>query len=98
MYVAEIVPPVESAIEAFESGYIPDTVAPDIETPPEPDEEEKNQENIQLAPLKGFVQRATFTGLKKGVKYKIKVRTVINGKTICKVSEDIPDRISYFGL
>jgi len=82
MYVAEICPPAKTAVEAFESKYIPDS---ECETG------EKNNcgDDIEMAPLKGFIQRASFTGLKKDVKYTVKVRTVVNGKTICSVSEDI---------
>ena len=39
--------------------------------------------------LKGHIKLATFTGLKKDVDYTIKVRTVVNGKTICHVREEI---------
>ena len=85
MYVAEIVPPAETAVEAFESRYIPET---------ESQENEKQQNgkgDIEMAPLKGLVQRASFTGLKKNTKYTVKVRTVVNGKTICQVSQEIAE-------
>ena len=39
--------------------------------------------------MKGHIKLATFTGLKKDVDYTIKVRTVVNGKTICHVREEI---------
>ena len=70
MYVAEIVPPAKTAVEAFESKYIAEN-------------------ECEVGGLKGFIQRACFTGLKKDVNYCVKVRTVVNGKTICQVSEDI---------
>jgi len=77
MYVAEIVPPAKSAVEAFESKYIP--------------EEGELKDDIEMAPLRGFIQRACFHGLSKDVHYTMKVSTVVNGKTICQVSEDIED-------
>ena len=83
MYVAEIVPPAETAVEAFESRYIPETENQDNE------KQQNGKGDIEMAPLKGFVQRASFTGLKKDTKYTVKVRTVVNGKTICQVSEEI---------
>ena len=77
MYVAEIVPPAKTAVEAFESKYIP--------------EEGDHENDIEMAPLRGFIQRACFSGLKKDVHYALLVSTVVNGKTICQVSEDIED-------
>ena len=82
MYVAEICPPAKTAVEAFESKYIPDSEC-------EAGEKNNCEGDIEMAPLKGFIQRASFTGLKKDIKYTVKVRTVVNGKTICSVSEDI---------
>ena len=84
MYVAEIVPPAESAVEAFESRFVPE----------DSQEVEKSNDgagDIEMAPLRGFIQRAKFSGLKKDVKYTIKVRTVVNGKTICQVSAEIKE-------
>ena len=78
MYVAEIVPPAKSAVEAFESKYIPE-------------DEDGNETDIEMVPLRGFIQRACFHGLKKDVSYSVKVSTVVNGRTICQVSEDIED-------
>ena len=72
----------KTAVEAFESKYIPENEC-------EVGEKENCTEDIDMAPLKGFIQRACFTGLKKDVNYCVKVRTVVNGKTICQVSEDI---------
>ena len=77
MYIAEISPPAKSAVEAFESKYVP--------------EEGETNDDIEMAPLCGFIQRACFHGLSKDVQYTIKVRTVVNGRTICQVSEDIED-------
>ena len=78
MYVAEIVPPANTAVEAFESKFIP--------------EEGDIAGYIEMAPLRGFIQRACFQGLKEDVKYRMKISTVVNSKTICQVSEDIEDR------
>jgi len=77
MYIAEISPPAKSAVEAFESKYVP--------------EEGETNDDIEMAPLCGFIQRACFHGLNKDVQYTIKVSTVVNGRTICQVSEDIED-------
>lgn len=79
MYVAEIVPPALTAVEAFESQYVPEI------------EQSGSKEDIEMAPLSGFIQRACFQGLKKDVRYKLRVSTVVNGKTICQVSEDIQE-------
>jgi len=78
MYVAEIVPPANTAVEAFESKFVP--------------EEGDIAGDIEMAPLRGFIQRACFQGLKEDVKYRMKISTVVNSKTICQVSEDIEDR------
>ena len=83
MYVAEIVPPAESAVEAFESKFVPDDCREDDKVCEDGD--------IEMAPLKGFIQRASFSGLKQDGKYTIKVRTVVNGKTICQVSAEIKE-------
>ena len=77
MYMPEIVPLAKSAVEAFERKYIPD--------------EGELKDDIEMAPLRGFIQRACFHGLNKDVYYTMKVSTVVNGKTICQVSEDIQD-------
>ena len=76
MYVAEICPAAKTAVEAFESKYIPENEC-------EGGEKDNCAGDIEMAPLRGFIQRASFTGLKKDVKYTVKVRT------ICQVSEDI---------
>ena len=84
MYVAEIIPPAATAVKAFESKFI--------------DEGNNNEgfvavegksEALEFGILKGNIQRACFEGLKKDVDYSIKVSTVVNGKTISEVSEDI---------
>ena len=77
MYVAEIVPPADTAVEAFESRYVP--------------EEGELDGDIEMAPLRGFIQRACFQGLNKDVKYTLKISTVVNSKTICQVSQEIED-------
>ena len=85
-YVAEIIPPAATAVEVFESKYV-----------------EEGQENkgfismdgkskdIEFGILKGHIQQACFEGLKKRVDYSIKVSTVVNGKTISEVCEDIEE-------
>ena len=87
MYVAEIVPPAESAVEAFESRFVPE----DSQEVEKSNEDNNGAGDIEMAPLKGFIQRARFEGLKKDCKYTIKVRTVVNGKTICQVSAEIKE-------
>ena len=86
MYVAEIVPPVDTAVEAFESKFVPAE---------ECNENGKATKNcggdIEMLPLTGFIQQASFSGLKKEGKYTIKIRTVVNGKTICSTSKNIGD-------
>ena len=81
LYIAEIVPPAETAVEAFESTFIPESQSQT--------EKSANGIDIEMDMLKGHIQLATFTGLKKDVNYTIKVRTVVNGKTICHVREQI---------
>ena len=76
MYVAEIVPPAETAV-AFESMHI--------------SEEEEPNEDSKLVPVTGFVKRACFHGLKTNIQYRIKISTIVNGKTICQVAEEIED-------
>ena len=75
MYVAEICPAAKTAVEAFESKYIPENECVG-------GEKDNCAGDIEMAPLRGFIQRASFTGLRKEW-------TVVNGKTICQVSEDI---------
>ena len=81
MYVAEIVPPAETAVVAFEGGFVPDS-------------EETNggaSGDIEMSPLRGSIQRASFRGLKSEGTYTVKVRTVVNGKTICQVAAEIKE-------
>ena len=84
MYVAEIIPPAATAVEAFESKFI--------------DEGNDNKgfvavegksEALEFGMLRGNIQRACFEGLRKDVDYSVKVSTVVNGKTISEVCEDI---------
>ena len=84
MYVAEIIPPVATTVKAFESKFI--------------DEGNNNEgfvtdegksEASEFGILKRHIQCACFEGLKKDVDYSIKVSTVVNGKTISEVSQDI---------
>ena len=89
MYVAEIIPPAASAVEEFESKYV--------------EEENENKgfslgrtyeifgKDIEFGMLKGPIQRACFEGLKKDIDYSVKVSTVVNGKTISEVCEDIEE-------
>merc|ERR1712001_492116 len=48
---------------------------------------------MEMAPLavSGSVQRASFWGLKKDQKYTLKVSTVLNGRTISQISQDIEE-------
>merc|ERR1712156_1020506 len=57
----------KTAVEAFESKYIPENEC-------EGGEKDNCAGDIEMAPLRGFIQRASFTGLKKDVKYTVKVR------------------------
>ena len=85
MYVAEIVPPVDTAVEAFESKFVP------AKECNENGKAANDCGDIEMVPLTGFIQQASFSGLKKEGKYTIKIRTVVNGKTICSTSENIGD-------
>ena len=80
VYVAEIVPPAETRLVAVESRFIPSQSQT---------EKRSNGGDTKMTMLKGHIKLATFTGLKKDVDYTIKVRTVVNGKTICHVREEI---------
>eukprot|EP00092_Neocalanus_flemingeri_P069496 GFUD01085180.1.p1 GENE.GFUD01085180.1~~GFUD01085180.1.p1 ORF type:complete len:487 (-),score=116.41 GFUD01085180.1:160-1620(-) len=86
MYVAEIIPPAASAVEAFESKYVEEgkdnigLTGLDVE-----------KSAMEFSMLKGHIQRACFEGLKKGIDYSVKVSTVVNGKTISEVCEDIEE-------
>ena len=77
MYVAEIVPPAETAVEAFKSMYA--------------STEDEKLEVTKATIVQGLMKRACFHGLKTNIHYTIKISTVVNGKTICQVSEEIED-------
>ena len=86
MYVAEIIPPAATAVEAFDSTYVDEGN----------DNKGFNQieggkKDIECGMLKGHIQRACFEGLKKNIDYSVKVSTVVNGKTISEVCEDIEE-------
>lgn len=86
MYVAEIIPPAASAVEAFESKYVEegkDNKAFIVT--------ENGKNDIEFGILRGHIQRACFEGLKKEIDYSVKVSTVVNGKTISEVCEDIEE-------
>merc|ERR1719458_2048569 len=82
MYLAEIIPPAATAVEVFR------TVVGEEE------EVVKNlAKDMEMAPpaVSGNVQRATFWGLKRDQEYTLKVSTVLNGRTICHISQDIEE-------
>lgn len=80
MYVAEIVPAAETAVVAFEGSFVPESEG-----------QEASTGDVEMSPLRGSIQRASFRGLKKDGTYTVKVRTVVNGKTICQVSAEIKE-------
>ena len=53
--------------------------------------EEDDKKDPERVTLTGFVQRATFRGLKQDENYTIVIRTLVNGKTICQTSEEIEE-------
>ena len=68
---------------AFEGGFVPESEG-----------QESNggaSGNMEMSPLRGSIQRASFRGLKKDGTYTVKVRTVVNGKTICQVAAEIKE-------
>jgi len=75
VYVAEICPPADTAVEAFE--FIPEKL-----THKTGDMEMMNLKDVHVQP-------ATFTGLKEDVEYTIKVSTVVNGMTISQVTREL---------
>jgi len=87
MYVAEIIPPAATAVEAFESKYVEEGTDNNgfIHT-------DGKAKDVEFGILKGQIQRACFEGLKKDVDYSVKVSTVVNGKTISEVCEDIEEQ------
>jgi len=78
MYVAEIVPPTDTAVKAFE-----------LEEKKNGKGKIKGKEGSDIDVTEVVVQAATFTGLKPDVDYKMKVSTVVNGRTISQVSQEI---------
>ena len=87
MYVAEIIPPAATAVATFESKYVEEGLDNRGFTP----SLDGKQKDIEFGMLKGHIQRACFEGLKKDVDYSVKVSTVVNGKTISEVCEDIEE-------
>jgi len=87
MYVAEIIPPAATAVATFESKYVEEGLDNSGFTP----SLDGKQKDIEFGILKGYIQRACFEGLKKDVDYSVKVSTVVNGKTISEVCEDIEE-------
>ena len=83
MYVAEIVPPAETAVVAFESSFVADSEGQEANGGASGD--------LEMSPLRGSIQRASFRGLKSEGTYNVKVRTVVNGKTICQVAAEIKE-------
>jgi len=102
MYVAEIIPPAATAVETFESKYVEEGkenkgfTALDTENTDLRNSFRSSIRNLkkdfQFGLLKGHIQKASFKGVKKGVDYSIKVSTVVNGKTISEVCEDIEEQ------
>ena len=87
MYVAEIIPPANTALETFESKYVEE----DLDNVGFETSMNGKQKDIEFGMLKGHIQRACFEGLKKDIDYSVKVSTVVNGKTISEVCEDIEE-------
>eukprot|EP00092_Neocalanus_flemingeri_P026006 GFUD01028186.1.p1 GENE.GFUD01028186.1~~GFUD01028186.1.p1 ORF type:complete len:488 (+),score=99.87 GFUD01028186.1:471-1934(+) len=87
MYVAEIIPPAATAVEAFESKYILD--GPGGVENGSFSHLEEAKSDLETGKLRGHIQRACFEGLKKDVDYSMKISTVVNGRTISEVCEDI---------
>merc|ERR1719154_1009463 len=85
MYVAEIIPPANTAVEAFESKYVMDG---GVENGSFSQLDEAKMD-LETGKLRGHIQRACFEGLKKDVDYSMKISTVVNGRTISEVCEDI---------
>jgi len=69
MYIAEISPPAATAVEPFETKFIPE------------ESEESKAADVEMSPLTGgkkitgYVLKAEFQGLKNDIKYTIKVST-----------------------
>jgi len=82
MYVAELDPPAETCVEIFESRFVPEL---------------HRQNSAPSEKVKGFIQQARFEGLQKDTPYKIKVNTVVNGKTICQIIENVKTDLGNMG-
>jgi len=87
MYVAEIIPPANTAVEAFESKYV---MEGGVENGSFSHLDEAKKD-VEMGKLRGPIQRACFEGLKKNVDYSMKISTVVNGRTISEVCEDIEE-------
>ena len=87
MYVAEIIPPAATAVEAFESKYV---LEGGVENGSFSHIDEAKKD-IELGKRRSHVQRACFEGLKKNVDYSMKISTVVNGRTISEVCQDIEE-------
>ena len=94
IYLAEICPPVHTAVEVFHSKHIQHTDSANSGS----GWKINSQGEIEMVPLHGGdIQTAVFSGFERDVRYIVKVRTVLNGKTISQVSEEIKDQRSFFG-
>jgi len=51
----------------------------------------RQKKDVETGKLRGHIQRACFEGLKKNVDYSMKISTVVNGRTISEVCEDIEE-------
>lgn len=87
MYVAEIIPPAATAVEAFESKYV---LEGGVENGSFSHIDEAKKD-VELGKRRSHIQRACFEGLKKNVDYSMKISTVVNGRTISEVCEDIEE-------
>ena len=73
VYLAKICPPTEGQSVQLVENVLEEVILPDSET-------EKKMRKISCAG-----KRATFTELQEGVKYSIKITTMVNGKSLCQV-------------
>ena len=87
MYVAEIIPPASTAVQAFESKYV---LEGGVENGSFSHIDEVKKD-VELGKRRSHIQRACFEGLKKNVDYSMKISTVVNGRTISEVCEDIEE-------
>ena len=94
IYLAEICPPVQTAVEAFQTKHIDQSDS----TAAGSGWKVNRDGDIEMVPLQGGdIKTAMFTGFKRDLRYVVKVRTVLNGKTISQVAEEIKDQKSFFG-